>query len=265
MEDLASLPAATIAELRALAISSDDPKHVTLHMRLQEAGVAKLGRRLRVIGALLTAEKALEPTIEQTMKTSAAASPRPRVAFVCHTGYFAGDTFGGATRASLAMMREARRICGTPAEGGGGMDVIATCQTPVPEALVFALDAGRLGELDWEGERVLVGRKDQIASVLQHRRYDVVISLSIEEPILRLALGLSATAVYATPHNYYLPPFGPFNRFEVRPGHPELLAQLDALLSPCEVRRHSRRAAGGGMRCAPIRWGAQAHAAAAGA
>ena len=72
--------------------------------------------------------------------------PRPRVAIVCHTGYFAGG-FGGATRASLAMIREARRICGTPTEGGGGLDVIACTQTPVPEALVFKLDDDRLGVL----------------------------------------------------------------------------------------------------------------------
>ena len=52
--------------------------------------------------------------------------------------------------------------------------------------------------------------------------------------MVTLALSLRSTVTYATPHNYYLPPFGPFNRFEVKRGHPELLGRLDALLSPCE-------------------------------
>ena len=47
-------------------------------------------------------------------------------------------------------------------------------------------------------------------------------------------LELRATRIYATPHNYYLPPFGPFRRFDVQRGHPELLAKVDAVLCPCQ-------------------------------
>ena len=54
-----------------------------------------------------------------------------------------------ATRASLAMLRDARRICNS---FGGGVDVLALVQTPVPEALVFKLEGDALGELEWEGE-----------------------------------------------------------------------------------------------------------------
>ena len=44
---------------------------------------------------------------------------------------------------------------------------------------------------------------------------------------------LRTRVLYATPHNYYLPPFGPFRRFEVAPNHHAMLQRLDALLSPC--------------------------------
>ncbi|KOO28081.1 hypothetical protein Ctob_009296 [Chrysochromulina tobinii] len=128
-------------------------------------------------------------------------------------GYFTGGSFGGATLASLAMLREAGRICGTP-DGGGGLDVIALVQTPVPEALVYKLEHGQLGELPWEHDQcVLVGRAPALLTALKNRHYDVVMALSIEQAILAFALELRATAHYATPHNYYLPPFGPFRRF----------------------------------------------------
>ena len=69
------------------------------------------------------------------------------------------------------MIREARRICGKPLSssegGGGGMDVIALTQTPVADALVFKLEDDALGELLWEEERVLVGRKRSLA-LLKH-------------------------------------------------------------------------------------------------
>lgn len=117
---------------------------------------------------------------------------------------------------------------------GGGVDIIALVQTPVPEALVFKLEREQLGELAWEGQRVLIGRPAVLLAALRRRQYDVVIALSIEYSILTFALELPATARYATPHNYYLPPFGPFRRFPVRDGHAALLQRLDALLSPCE-------------------------------
>ena len=96
---------------------------------------------------------AYAPSLEESAPT--ATEPKPsvlapapaRVLFVAHTGYFAGDTFGGATRANLAMVRDMRRAC-----GGEGMDLVALTQTPVPEALVFKLDGGKMGDLRWEGE-----------------------------------------------------------------------------------------------------------------
>ena len=209
---------ADIAQLRALACS-DEGK--LIHEKLKELGITKLGQRLKAIVEL---QKPPAPS-----QAAASSSPSPRVAFICHTGYFSGHTYGGATRASLSMLREARRICGS-----GGVDIIAAVQTPVPVSLVYKLEDDRLGELQWEGERVLVGRKDQLLQVLRDRAYDLVISFSIEEPLIHLSLGLTSILTYATPHNYYLPPFGPFKRFETRAGHIEMLSNLDALLSPCE-------------------------------
>lgn len=220
------------ATLRRL-LRSGETKAV--HERLRSVGMTKLGDRLRAIGTLTLeagAEEDIVPVALPSARGLTAMLPRPRVAFVCHTGYFSGG-FGGATRASLSMIREARRICGS-ADGGGGLDVIALVQKPVPEALVFKLEDGRLGELDWEGERVLVGRDDVLAGALADRAYDVVLSFSIECTLLRFALRLRATRYFATPHNYYMPPFGPFKRFEVQDGHHELLQRMDALLSPCK-------------------------------
>ena len=151
------------ATLRRL-LRSGETKAV--HERLRSVGMTKLGDRLRAIGTLTLeagAEEDIVPVALPSARGLTAMLPRPRVAFVCHTGYFSGG-FGGATRASLSMIREARRICGS-ADGGGGLDVIALVQKPVPEALVFKLEDGRLGELDWEGERVLVGRDDVLAGV----------------------------------------------------------------------------------------------------
>jgi hypothetical protein len=184
MEELHTLPETDLRALRDLAASAPVD---ALHARLQKLGITKLGRRLKAIGEL-----------QRTAAVGAAAPPAPpqpppRVAFVCHTGYFTGG-FGGATRASLSMLREARRICGAPG-GGGGVDIVACVQTPVAEALVYKLEEDRVGELMWEGERVLVGRCDQLARLLSHRTYDVVISFSIEETLLTLALALRATAV----------------------------------------------------------------------
>jgi glycosyltransferase involved in cell wall biosynthesis len=137
-------------------------------------------------------------------------------------------------RASLALLREARRVS-SGGDGSGGVDILALVQLPVPEALVFKLDGPRgIGVLEWEGEHVLVGRREALLAATASREYDVVISLSIEEMLVAFALELKAKTRYATPHNYYLPPFGPFRRFPTKPGHAQLLLRLDALLSPCE-------------------------------
>lgn len=225
-----------------------DAGRSAIDARLRELGFHKLGQRIRMWNALdnLRAE-AGKSTVHRDWCTDAnsctgpdstlpgrhpSAPVPPRCAFICHTGYFSGGSFGGATRASLAMIHEARRVCGHPAHGGG-VDIIALVQTPVPEALVFKLENDHLGELLWEGERVLVGRSKVLLSALRHRQYDIVVALSIEQVILAFALELRATAYYATPHNYYLPPFGPFRRFPVQNGHSALLQKLDALLCPC--------------------------------
>jgi hypothetical protein len=191
-----------------------------LDAKLRDLGFSKLGQRMKAINALQkAAAEECESSGSGSPATAPARSSAPRCAFVCHTGYFTGGSFGGATLASLAMLREAGRICGTP-DGGGGLDVIALVQTPVPEALVYKLEHGQLGELPWEHDQcVLVGRAPALLTALKHRHYDVVMALSIEQAILAFALELRATAHYATPHNYYLPPFGPFRRFPVRSGH----------------------------------------------
>ena len=190
-----------------------------LDAKLRDLGFSKLGQRMKAINALhKAAAEEYESSASGSPAIAPARSPTPRCAFVCHTGYFRGS-FGGATLASLAMLREAACICGTP-DGGGGLDVIALVQTPVPEALVYKLEHGQLGELPWEhNQSVLVGRAPALLTALAHRHYDVVMALSIEHAILAFALELRATAHYATPHNYYLPPFGPFRRFPVRSGH----------------------------------------------
>lgn len=160
--------------------------------RLKAIGVAKLGRRLVVMNAL-DALRADGPSLESNAASDAeeaprlhngdvedAASadqhgPRPllelpcggRIVVVCHTGFFASDQFGGATRANLAMVREIRRACGS-----AGLDIVALLQRPVPERMVFKLEGGRLGELPWEGERVLVGRDAELLAALRSRMCD---------------------------------------------------------------------------------------------
>ena len=231
--------------LRGLVSAMMDDRAALLQVLKTECSVVKLGDRQRLLNMLArhadTARR--QPDVMGTASVTSVATVDgnrtrggtgpPRVAFVCHTGYFAGGSFGGATRASLAMLREARRICGEAA-AGGGIDVIALVQVPVPEALVFKLEHEQLAELEWDGERVLVGRPSVLQAALKGRTYDVVVSLSIEYTILSFAMGLQAIVRYATPHNYYLPPFGPFSRFRGREGHSTLLLQQDALLSPCE-------------------------------
>jgi glycosyltransferase involved in cell wall biosynthesis len=168
-----------------------------------------------------------------------------RVAVVSHSGYFAGDSYGGATRASLALIRELTRLC-----GGTSVDVLALLPKPCPEGLVYALaprvsaasaatatdgpaKGARLGLHRWEGHDVLIGDRSDLTSGLRGREYAVVLSLSIEASLLQLACALPASARYALAHNYYLPPFGPFRRHEPQPGHVELLRRMDRILSPC--------------------------------
>ena len=128
---LTDLPPAELAALRGLHEAGDTSG---LHAKLKALGFEKMGQRARAIGALADTASATAAAAP----AAPAAEPRapvPRIAFVCHTGYFASGTYGGATRASLAMLRDARRICNR-ACGGGGVDVLALVQTPVPEALV---------------------------------------------------------------------------------------------------------------------------------
>lgn len=171
-----------------------------------------------------------------------------RVAVVSHSGYFAGDSYGGATRASLALIRELKRLC-----GGEAVDILALLPKPCPEGLVYALaprsvaaaparasgapaagaEVPRLGLHQWEGHDVLIGDKSDLVCALKGREYAVVLSLSIEASLLELACALPASVRYAMAHNYYLPPFGPFRRHEPQPGHVDLLRRMDRILSPC--------------------------------
>lgn len=60
-----------------------------------------------------------------------------------------------------------------------------------------------------------------------------MISLSVEAPVLGFASKLSGARHYATAHNYYLLPFGPFRRFATDAAHSEMLLRLDCILCPC--------------------------------
>lgn len=172
-----------------------------------------------------------------------------RVAVIAHTGYFSGDSYGGATRASLALVREVKRLC-----GHSSADILALIPKPCPEGLVYALlphkhgststasstlaaaaDAEpiALGVHHWEEYDVLIGEHQALVSALSGRHYDVVLSLSIEVALLELTCALQATQRWAMAHNYYLPPFGPFRRHAPQPGHVALLRRMDWILSPC--------------------------------
>ncbi|KAL1525569.1 hypothetical protein AB1Y20_020423 [Prymnesium parvum] len=231
-----SLGAAATAQL----LSMSDRKQ--MDARLRELGVAKLGQRAALINTLL--QQQLErrtlpaPAVPDRKQPPHAAStsgaeppggPRaPQVLFIAHSGYFAGHTFGGATRASLAMLRDARRVCGE------ALQVVCLAQRPMPERMAFQLGTQRLGSHMWEGIPILIGGERQLSAVLEGRRYHAVVSLSIEASLLKLAASVNALRRYAMAHNYYLPPFGPFRRFAVATGHLQLLQQMDALLCPCE-------------------------------
>ena len=120
---LATLPPETVAELRSVTDRS------VLYEKLRDLGLTKLGHRLRAEAALRALEWESEVVDGIDVAAGCSVSPaigRPRVAFICHTGYFVGGSFGGAMRASLAMLREAQRICGTPVNGGGCDVIVAT-------------------------------------------------------------------------------------------------------------------------------------------
>ena len=95
--------------------------------------------------------------------------------------------FRSRPHVDLALMRETLRICGET-----HVDVIAVAQNPMPDALVYRLEDDALGELAWEGLRVLVGRRAPLVAALGARAYDLAIALSIEENILSLAFELRA-------------------------------------------------------------------------
>ena len=77
------------------------------HALLRELGVEKLGHRLALIASI---DASVEPSDSGDVSAAppAALAAALRVAFVCRTGYFQGGV-GGATRASLAMLREAAK------------------------------------------------------------------------------------------------------------------------------------------------------------
>ena len=149
------------------------------HALLRELGVEKLGHRLALIASIDASVEASDLGDVSTAPPAALAAAL-RVAFVCHTGYFQGG-FGGATRASLAMLREARRLHANSARGG--VDVLALTSRPQPEGLAHKLgDKRALGVLRWEGLEVLVGEADELqaAAAARPAPYHVVIALSIE-------------------------------------------------------------------------------------
>ena len=120
--------------------------------RLRELGITKLGRRMAVINAILNRQhaslltgtrancnrdedsQALAPTIPvgQAQQATCGAA-QLQVLFVAHSGYFAGNTYGGATRASLAMLRDVQRFC------GDGLHIACLAQRPMPESMVYKL------------------------------------------------------------------------------------------------------------------------------
>ena len=198
---------------------------------LKTAGVAKVGERQRLVNALARLHK----SGELSALRAADAAPRDttplpglRVAFVCHSGYFAGGSFGGALRASLAMIREVRRL--------GAADVLALAQ-PSATRLARALEGGALAEGRFDGLPVLFGGEAELLGALAGRRWHAVVALSLEQPILRVAAALGGENAFAMAHNYYMPPFGPFRRFPVRDGHVELLQRMRLLL--CPSRHHA--------------------------
>ena len=192
--------------------------------RLRSLGIAKIGQRCRIALAL---QSRITPS-------STPQIAGLRVAVVCNSSYFAGTSYGGAVRASLALLREIRRICGS-GSGSGTLEIFALLPKPVPAALAFKLGPGRVGVLEWGEEQVWVGKPDDLLRLSgSARAYHAVISLSIEPPMVGFAASLHGERHWALAHNYYLPPFGPFRRFEAQPGHAEALCALDALLCPCE-------------------------------
>uniref|UniRef100_A0A7S4AYP3 Uncharacterized protein n=1 Tax=Chrysotila carterae TaxID=13221 RepID=A0A7S4AYP3_CHRCT len=203
-----------------------------LHEFLKASGIGKLGPRLSLIcrarerpaaDSLHTLEGRPLPILPVELP-----SARLSVALVGHSGYFSGLSYGGATRASLSLIRELRRQC------GDNLELVALAQRPMPEGLVYKLIDARVGTLPWEGSFILVGDEESLANALKGRQYDLVISLTIEESVLRFAHSLSSNCIWAMAHNYYLPPFGPFCRVTPTAEHVQLLHSTNCILSPCQ-------------------------------
>ena len=222
---------------------------------IAEAGLARGGGAAAGEGVVASRREAAHVCTTAETASRAAASPHPceraagsgvslPVLFVAHSGYFQGTSYGGATRASLALLRHTRRLCAR-------MDVCALVQRPTPEGLVWRLDGGggyadgggrsasaALGVLQWEpGVEVLVGEEGALSRAVADHHYDAVIALSLEPELLRFALKLDGARRYVLAHNYYLPPFGPFRRAEPCADHVELLARMDEIWSPCKHHR----------------------------
>ena len=150
LEPYANL-ALDVAALTALVANGD---RLGALSALKTAGVAKVGERQRLVNALARLHKSGELSALRAADAApraADAAPRDttplpglRVAFVCHSGYFAGGSFGGALRASLAMIREVRRL--------GAADVLALAQ-PSATRLARALEGGALAEGGFDGQR----------------------------------------------------------------------------------------------------------------
>ena len=204
--------------------------------------------------------------MESACATLSADDESPlRIAFVCHTGYLAGNSFGGATLASLALMREGMRVCAGVA--GAGADVFALAQSPLVEALVFKLgdDSGAVGLLEGtadaaEQQRVppsLIGDPAALLTFALARvqamgaPYHAVFTISIEPVLVEFANKLPSMRRYGLCHNYYMPPFGPLSKFSqggytpergvqassgtsAVSAHVDALRKQDAILSPCE-------------------------------
>ena len=160
--------------------------------QLRSLGITKIGQRARIALAL---------------QSRAALSPMPqaaglRVAVVCNSSYFAGTSYGGAVRASLALLREIRRICSS-SSGSGTLEIFALLPRPVPEALAFKLGSRRIGVLEWGEERVWVGKPEDLQPLLgSGRSYHAVISLSIEPALVGFAASVRGDRHWALAHNY---------------------------------------------------------------
>ena len=120
--------------------------------RLRSLGIAKIGQRCRIALALQSREAAPSSTPQ---------AAGLRVAVVCNSSYFAGASYGGAVRASLALLREIRRICGSA--GSSTLDIFGILPKPVPAAVRLA----------WRGKVSLAPQKSSSCASNTPSRSDV--------------------------------------------------------------------------------------------